>query len=115
MPGKSLGTSRSPAGTTGLAATASTGGNGATKRRASGLRDRSSAPHHSPNATDADIVSKIVYLRQNYHFGPLKIQMYLKRYHDIDIACSAVYRILKRLGLNRLPASQRYQRHDKRY
>ncbi|MDH6123077.1 transposase InsO family protein [Kitasatospora sp. GAS204A] len=80
-----------------------------------GLRDRSSAPHHSPNATDADVVNKIVYLRQNYHFGPLKIQMYLKRYHDIDIACSAVYRILKRLGLNRLPASQRYQRHDKRY
>ncbi|MFD9688956.1 IS481 family transposase [Kitasatospora sp. NPDC059088] len=80
-----------------------------------GLRDRSSAPHHSPNATDADIVNKIVYLRQNYHFGPMKIQMYLKRYHDIDIACSAVYRILKRLGLNRLPASQRYKRHDQRH
>ncbi|MFG2919878.1 IS481 family transposase [Kitasatospora sp. NPDC048298] len=80
-----------------------------------GLRDRSSAPHHSPNATDADVVNKIVYLRQNYHFGPMKIQMYLKRYHDIDIACSAVYRILKRLGLNRLPSSQRYKRHDKRH
>jgi hypothetical protein len=26
---------------------------------------------------------------------PMKIQMYLKRYHDIDIATSAVYRILK--------------------
>ncbi|MEY2230148.1 IS481 family transposase [Streptomyces sp. BF23-19] len=80
-----------------------------------GLRDRSSAPHHSPNATDADVVNKIVYLRQNYHFGPMKIRMYLKRYHDIDIACSAVYRILKRLGLNRLPASQRYKRHDRRH
>ncbi len=80
-----------------------------------GLRDRSSAPHHSSHATDADIVNKIVYLRQNYHFGPMKIRMYLQRYHDIDIACSAVYRILKRLGLNRLPASQRYKRHDKRY
>ncbi|MCX4635013.1 IS481 family transposase [Streptomyces sp. P9-2B-2] len=80
-----------------------------------GLRDRSSAPHHSPNATDADIVNKIVYLRQNYHFGPMKIRMYLQRYHDIEITCSAVYRILKRLGLNRLPASQRYKRHDRRY
>ncbi|MFG2339868.1 IS481 family transposase [Streptomyces yangpuensis] len=80
-----------------------------------GLRDRSSAPHHSPNATDADIVGKIVYLRQNYHFGPMKIRMYLKRYHDIDITCSAVYRILKRLGLNRLPASQRYKRRDRRH
>ncbi|MFI8497729.1 helix-turn-helix domain-containing protein [Streptomyces sp. NPDC085524] len=67
-----------------------------------GLRDRPSAPHHSPNATDADIVDKIACLRQDYHFGPMKIEMYLKWYHDIDIACCAVYRILKRLGLNRL-------------
>jgi hypothetical protein len=34
-----------------------------------GLRDRSSVPHHCPHATHADIVNKIVYLRQNYHFG----------------------------------------------
>ncbi|SED92699.1 helix-turn-helix domain-containing protein [Streptomyces sp. TLI_105] len=80
-----------------------------------GLRDRSSKPHHCPHATEADVINKIVYLRQHYHFGPMKIKMYLKRYHDIDIACSAVYRILKKLGMNRLPASQRYQRHDKRY
>ncbi|WP_285620602.1 IS481 family transposase [Actinoallomurus iriomotensis] len=80
-----------------------------------GLRDRSSRPHHSPNATQADIVNKIVYLRQNYHFGPLKIAMYLKRYHDIQIGHSAFYNILKRLGLNRLPASQRYARCDKRW
>src|SRR6516165_10291612 len=48
-----------------------------------GLRDRSSAPLNSPNATSADVVGKIMYLRQHYHFGPLKISMYLKRYHDI--------------------------------
>ncbi|KPI07695.1 Integrase catalytic region [Actinobacteria bacterium OV450] len=60
-------------------------------------------------------MNKIVYLRQNYHFDPMKIKMYLKRYHDIDITCSAVYRILKRQGLNRLPASQRYKRHDRRH
>jgi transposase-like protein len=40
-----------------------------------GLRDRSSRPHHSPNATHADVVAKIVYLRRRYHFGPLKIEM----------------------------------------
>ncbi|SNY04260.1 Transposase [Paractinoplanes atraurantiacus] len=80
-----------------------------------GLRDRSSAPHHCPNATHADIVHKIVYLRQNYHFGPVKIQMYLKRYHDITITSSAIYNILVRLGLNRLPASQRYTSREKRW
>ncbi|MFE4515446.1 hypothetical protein ACFRMQ_14790 [Kitasatospora sp. NPDC056783] len=60
-------------------------------------------------------MNKIICLWQNHHYGPMKIQMYLKRYHDIDIACSAAYRILKRLGLNRLPSSRRYQRHDKRH
>jgi transposase InsO family protein len=56
-----------------------------------------------------------LYLRQNYHFGPAKISMYLGRYHDVTVSSSGVWRILKRLGLNRLPASQRYKRLDKRW
>jgi transposase InsO family protein/transposase-like protein len=80
-----------------------------------GLRDRSSAPLVCPNTTPTEVVGKIIYLRQTYHFGPLKISMYLARYHDIQIGHSGVWRVLKRLDLNRLPASQRYQRHDKRW
>lgn len=38
-----------------------------------GLRDRSSRPRVSPNATSAEVVGKIIYLRQHYHFGPEKI------------------------------------------
>jgi hypothetical protein len=34
-----------------------------------GLRDRSSAPLNSPNAASTEVVGKIVYLRQHYHFG----------------------------------------------
>jgi transposase InsO family protein len=60
-------------------------------------------------------VGKILYLRQHYHFGPARIAMYLKRYHDIQISNSGVWRILKRLELNRLPASQRHKRHDRRW
>lgn len=51
-----------------------------------GLRDRSSRLHHSPRATKSDVVAKMVYLRQHYHFGPLEIAMYLKRYCDIEIS-----------------------------
>ena len=80
-----------------------------------GLRARSRRPHSHPKATSTDVVGKIIHLRQNYHFGPDKIQMYLKRYHDVDISKSGVWRILKRLDLNRLPASQRYKRHDRRW
>ncbi|GAA2397481.1 IS481 family transposase [Actinomadura vinacea] len=80
-----------------------------------GLRTRSKRPKTSPNATHVEVVGKIIYLRQNYHFGPEKIAMYLKRYHDITISKSGVWRILKRLDMGRLPASQRYKRHDKRW
>ena len=80
-----------------------------------GLRDKSRRPHHSPNATSAEVVGKIIYLRQNYHFGPGKITMYLKRYHDIDISKSGVWRILDRLELNRLPSSQRHKTYQKRW
>jgi transposase len=80
-----------------------------------GLKDRSSRPHRSPNITQAEVVEKIVWLRKHYHFGPAKIVMYLTRYHDVTISTSGVWRILKRLGLNRLQASQRYQRRALRW
>jgi transposase InsO family protein len=80
-----------------------------------GLRDRSSRPKFCPHQTDAEVVSKIVYLRQHYHFGPRKIAMYLARYHEVAISGSGVWRILKRLEMSRLPSSQRYKRHDRRW
>jgi len=80
-----------------------------------GLQDRSSRPHCSPRATEVDVVAKIVYLRQTYHFGPDKIAMYLARYHEVAISKSGVWRILKRLELNRLPTSQRYKPHKQRW
>jgi transposase InsO family protein len=80
-----------------------------------GLRDRSTRPLTSPRATQSEVVGKILYLRQNYHFGPGKIRMYLKRYHDVDISSSGIWRILKKLNMNRLPSSQRYKRLDKRW
>jgi transposase InsO family protein len=62
-----------------------------------------------------EVIGKIVHLRSTYHFGPQKISMYLKRYHDLEVNTSGVWRILKRLEMNRLPASQRYRRHVDRW
>ena len=75
-----------------------------------GLRPRSRRPKVSPNATHVEVVGKIIYLRQNYHFGPGKIAMYLSATTTWRSRQSGVWRILKRLDLNRLPASQRYKR-----
>jgi transposase InsO family protein len=80
-----------------------------------GLKDRSSAPHRSPKATRADVVEKVLWLRQRYHFGPAKIAMYLHRYHQVTISPSGVWRILHRAGVNRLPTSQRYKRRETRW
>lgn len=80
-----------------------------------GLKDRSSVPHRSPNATSPEVIEKILWLRRQYHFGPHKIAMYLQRYHEIRISPSGVWRILNKVGLSRLPASQRYKRKETRW
>ena len=80
-----------------------------------GLRDRAHRPQVCPNATRTEVVGKIIYLRQHDHFGPAKIALYLRPDHDIQISHSGVWRVLKRLDLNRLPASQRHKRHDRRW
>jgi transposase-like protein len=60
-------------------------------------------------------VSKILYLRQKYHFGPGRIAGYLQRFHQVTIAVSSVHRILGKHGMNRLPANQKYQPRQKRW
>jgi len=41
--------------------------------------------------------------------------MYLWRYHDVTISSSGIWRILKKLNMNRLPQNQRYKRHEERW
>lgn len=63
-----------------------------------GLADRPRTPQRSPRALAADIVSKILYLRQHYHFGLSRIASYLVRFHQVVVARSSVHRTLKRHG-----------------
>jgi hypothetical protein len=60
-------------------------------------------------------VSKILYLRQHYHFGPGKIADHLKRFQGVSLAGSSVHRILARHGMRRLPANQKHQPHTTRW
>ena len=75
-----------------------------------GLCDRPRAPLHSPRATPREVISKILYLREHYHFGPGRIADYLRRFHQLTLAKSSVQRILIRHGLGRLPAHQKSRR-----
>ena len=51
-----------------------------------GLADRSRAPQRCPRATPPEVVSKILYLRQQYHFGAGRIADYLRRFHQLAVA-----------------------------
>jgi hypothetical protein len=84
-------------------------------RAAAAHGERRRAPHHTPQATPREVVGKILYLRQHYHFGPGKIADYLKRFHSLSIACASVHRILRKHGMNRLPANQKHRRHAHRW
>ena len=80
-----------------------------------GLCNRPGRPRHSPRAKPPEVIAKILYLRENYHFGAGRIADYLKRYHQLSIATSSVHRILVRHGLGRLPANQKYRPHKQRW
>jgi transposase InsO family protein len=82
---------------------------------AAGLCDRPRTPHRSPRSTAPEVISKILYLRQHYHFGPRRIADYLKRFHNQSIAASSVHRILGRHGVQRLPANQKHRPHGQRW
>src|SRR5678815_4281955 len=71
-----------------------------------GLWDKARRPHRSPTAAAPAVVSKVLYLRERYHFGPAKIADYLRRFHQVSLAVSSVHRILCRHGLNHLPTKQ---------
>ncbi len=82
---------------------------------AAGLADRPRTPLSSPQATKPEVVSKILYLRERYHFGPGRIADYLKRFHQVAIARSSVHRILGKHGMSRLPGNQKHRPHQERW
>ena len=56
-----------------------------------------------PRQLPPEVIEKILYLRQNYHFGPQRIAWYMERYHGVKTSCSSIYRTLVRHDLSRLP------------
>jgi transposase InsO family protein len=75
-------------------------------------------PQNPKLRTPAHIEEKILHLRRTYHLGQLRIAWYLQRYHDIKVSSGAVYNVLVRHGLNRLPRNAKkrtvmWQRYEK--
>ena len=80
-----------------------------------GLCDRSRVALRHPRATRPEVVSKILYLRQQYHFGAGRIADYLRRFHQVSVARSTVHRLLSQHGVGRLPANQKHRSQHRRW
>jgi len=74
-----------------------------------GLINKKPCPENLKLRIPKYIEEKVIYLRKKYHFGPERIYMYLKRFHNIQTTESSVYRILRRNGMSRLPANTKRQ------
>ena len=73
-----------------------------------GLRDGRPGPKHHPFATPPDIVALILRIRQERQYGPRRICLYLRRFHQAYVSPNTIFKILKR---NRMPciSKKRYR------
>jgi transposase InsO family protein len=71
---------------------------------ADGLEDRTSRPHASPRRTAPDLEAQVACLRVERAYGPARIA------HELSMPASTAYRVLCRLGLNRLDVLHRTTR-----
>lgn len=80
------------------------------------LEPKSQRPRRSPSKTKPKAVRLIRHYRLEYHYGPERIQMYMKLNHGILIARSTIQRVIEREGLrlrrNKKPS---VNRHTRRY
>jgi Helix-turn-helix domain len=80
-----------------------------------GLKDRSAPTTPFTPGHQAEVIEKIVWLRRRYHFDPGQDHLVsgpVPRRHDLHLRGVAD---LEPLGMNRLPASQRYRRRALRW
>ena len=63
-----------------------------------GLARKKPIAQSHPKKLSADVVEKILQLRNTCHLGPQRITWYLERYHGVTISLSSVYRTLVRNG-----------------
>lgn len=61
-----------------------------------GLINKKPCPENRTLRMPVEVEEKILYIRKNYHLGPDRITFYLKRYHDITVSGSGVYRVTQK-------------------
>ena len=61
-----------------------------------GLKNAKSGPRRHPFATPPHIVALILKVRHERQYGPIRICLFLQRYHQVYVSVPTIYKILKR-------------------
>ena len=80
------------------------------------LAPLSRRPRRSPKKTKGRALKWIRHYRTEFHYGPERIQMYLRLNHDIAVAKSTIGEVIRREGLRlRRNRKKPINKHTKRY
>lgn len=80
-----------------------------------GLKNKSSRPHKIHRWIPKDVIARILILRQQRHYGPLRMSLYVKEKYNWFVSKKTVYKIYQEYGMNRLRYKKRWQRYPQRY
>lgn len=67
-----------------------------------GLKNKSSRPHKIHRWVPKDVITRILMLRQQRHYGPGRMSLYVKERYNWFVSKKTVYKIYKEFGMNRL-------------
>lgn len=67
-----------------------------------GLHDGPRGPRHHPYTTPPHIAALILQVRRDRPYGPLRISLFLARYHNVYVSTPTIHRILRRHRVRRV-------------
>jgi len=67
-----------------------------------GLKAQKCGPRKHPFATPPHIVALVLQIRQERQYGPIRICLFLQRYHQVYVSVPTIYKILKRHRMPRV-------------
>jgi transposase-like protein len=68
-----------------------------------GLKAQKCGPRKHPFATPPHIVALALQIRHERQYGPIRICLFLQRYHQVYVSVPTIYKILKRHRVPRVP------------
>ena len=80
-----------------------------------GLKSKSSRPHKIKRWIPQDVREKILDLRLQRKYGPIRMSSYIKQKYKWFVSARTIWRLYKEYGLNKLKYKKNWQRYPQSY